>query len=42
MKNKLTQEIKSEQKWIELFDDKELNWNKMYTNRLQAIFNINA
>ena len=49
MKKKLTPEIKSEQKWIEQFGDEGLNWNKIYSNRLQhlktsdfRIFNINA
>ena len=40
MKKKLTPEIKSEQKWIEQFGDEDLNWNKIYTNRLQATKDI--
>ena len=40
MKKKLTPEIKSEQKWIEQFGDEGLNWNKIYTNRLQATKDI--
>ena len=33
-------EMKSEQKWIEQFGNEGLNWNKIYTNRLQAIKDI--
>ena len=40
MKKKLTPEIKSEQKWIEQFGEEGLNWNKIYTNRLQATKDI--
>ena len=36
MKKKLTPEVKSEQKWIEQFGDKDLSLNIIYTNRLQA------
>ena len=36
----LTPEMKSEQKWIEQFGDEDLNWNKIYTNRLQATKDI--
>ena len=39
MKN-LTPEMKSELKWIEQSGDKDLNWNKVYTNRLQAAKDI--
>ena len=40
MKRKLTPEMKSEQKWIIQFGDEGLNWNKIYTNRLQATKDI--
>ena len=40
MKKKLIPEMKSEQKWIEQFGDEGLNWNKIYTNRLQATKDI--
>ena len=40
MKKKLTPEMKSEQNWIEQFGDEGLNWNKIYTNRLQATNDI--
>ena len=40
MKKKSTPEMKSEQKWIEQFGDEGLNWNKIYTNRLQATKDI--
>ena len=40
MKKKLTPEIKSEQKWIDQLGDEDLNWNKLYTNRLQATKDI--
>ena len=40
MKKKLTPEIKFVQKWIEQFGDEGLNWNKKYTNRLQATKDI--
>ena len=36
MKKKIPPKIKSEQKWIEQFDDEDLNKNNIYTNRLQA------
>ena len=36
MKKKLPPERKSEQKWIEQFSDENLNWNNIYTSRLQA------
>ena len=37
---KITPEIKSEQKWIEQFGTEDLNWNKIYTNGLQATKDI--
>ena len=40
MKKKLIPEMKFEQKWIEQFGDEGINWNKIYTNRLQAIKDI--
>ena len=40
MKKKIPPGRKSEQKWIEQFDDEDLNWNNIYANRLQATKDI--
>ena len=39
---KIPPERKSEQKWIEQLGDEDLNWNNIYTNRLQATNQIKS